>query len=64
MYRDIISLMVQVCTRHRALFLLLDFRGLITTLVKMKYAGVHEPELLTGDGSRVYSKVKILEFYP
>ena len=33
-------------------------------LVKIKYAGVHEPELVTGNGSQVYSKVKILEFYP
>ena len=30
--------------------------------MKIKYADVHEPELVTGNGFQVYSKVKILEF--
>ena len=30
-----------------------DFRGLVTMLVKIKYTDVHEPELVTGNGSSV-----------
>ena len=39
-YREIIiSPMVQVCTRYRALQSLPDIRGLVTTLVKTKIRG-------------------------
>ena len=30
--------------------------------MKIKYVGVHDSELVTGNGSGVYSKVNILEF--